>query len=221
MPDPTTAQPITDAELDAIEARANAATEGPWESLATATGSSFAKQWREIGTVGVGRGTIVGASSYHSSVYGEVSGVRISEADAEFIAASRTDVPRLVATVRDLRSQLAIAEQSVLDNQVAYGSAATAAGELRDALGLPSVEGGSVADTVRRAVGVLFTPRPLDEWHEDIGPVLWHNFPIDEAPYCGRPGDDDFMDGWHTHWTPLPNCNEIQRRFDAVREARA
>lgn len=31
------------------------------------------------------------------------------------------------------------------------------------------------------------TPRPVEEWHEDIGDVLWWRFPIDEAPYCGSP----------------------------------
>ena len=47
-------------------------------------------------------------------------------------------------------------------------------------------------------------PRPLSEWHEDIGPVLWWSFPIREAPYVGTPND---VDGWpdhHTHWTPIP-----------------
>lgn len=44
--------------------------------------------------------------------------------------------------------------------------------------------------------------RPISEWHEDMGPVLWWKFPVDEPPYCGTPLDA----GWHachTHWTPL------------------
>jgi len=44
--------------------------------------------------------------------------------------------------------------------------------------------------------------RPASAWHEDIGPVLWWKFPVDEPPYCGTPLDT----GWpavHTHWTPL------------------
>ena len=44
--------------------------------------------------------------------------------------------------------------------------------------------------------------RPLDDWHEDRGPVLWWVFPIEEPPYCGTPLDTDWP-GWHTHWTPL------------------
>lgn len=32
-------------------------------------------------------------------------------------------------------------------------------------------------------------PRPIDEYHEDMGDVLWWKFPITEAPYVGRPTD--------------------------------
>ena len=69
--------------------------------------------------------------------------------------------------------------------------------------------------------------RPLSEWHEDIGPVLWWRFPVVEPPYVGTPldrgrmvsvqiagADEPFLratlevGGWlgvHTHWTPLPD----------------
>ncbi len=46
------------------------------------------------------------------------------------------------------------------------------------------------------------TPRPLAEYHEDIGPMLWWRFPIMEPPYVGQPSDDDWP-GYHTHWTPI------------------
>jgi hypothetical protein len=29
--------------------------------------------------------------------------------------------------------------------------------------------------------------RPLDEWHDDMGDVLWWKFPVTEPPYCGSP----------------------------------
>ncbi|KQN96899.1 hypothetical protein [Paenibacillus sp. Leaf72] len=45
-------------------------------------------------------------------------------------------------------------------------------------------------------------PRPLDEWHDDLGDVLWWFFPIQEPPYCGSPLDADWPD-YHTHWTPI------------------
>lgn len=47
------------------------------------------------------------------------------------------------------------------------------------------------------------TAKPLAEWHEDFGPVLWWRFPIESAPWAGSPGDSDWTD-YHTHWTPLP-----------------
>lgn len=45
-------------------------------------------------------------------------------------------------------------------------------------------------------------PRPLADWHEDIGDALWWRFPISEAPYVGTPGDSDWP-GYHTHWTRI------------------
>lgn len=77
------------------------------------------------------------------------------------------------------------------------------------------------------------TPKHIDEWSEEDGPVLWWKFPIDEPPYCGTPLDcghtveivTRFMSGgkvvekttrhniggwpgYHTHWTyfDLPNA---------------
>ncbi len=68
--------------------------------------------------------------------------------------------------------------------------------------------------------------RPLHEWTEDMGDVLWWAFPITEAPWVGTPlslghtvevhTQDSvrprvaarcYVGGWpgyHTHWTPLP-----------------
>lgn len=70
------------------------------------------------------------------------------------------------------------------------------------------------------------TPKHIDEWCEDDGPVLWWKLPVDEPPYCGTPNDTGqavevvtryyqgeqvvekmartFVGGWpgyHTHWT--------------------
>lgn len=60
-------------------------------------------------------------------------------------------------------------------------------------------------------------PRPLDDWHDEIGPVLWWRFPIEEPPYAGCPHSSDWP-GYHTHWTPiivpdepLPASGEGQR----------
>ncbi len=48
------------------------------------------------------------------------------------------------------------------------------------------------------------TPRPLDDYHEDEGNVLWWRFPIDEPPYVGSPLCSDWIESYYTHWVPLP-----------------
>jgi hypothetical protein len=66
--------------------------------------------------------------------------------------------------------------------------------------------------------------RPIEEYHEDMGDVLWWKFPITEAPYVGSPNDmgrvvgiqiigaDEPMlstfnvcgwPGYHTHFTMI------------------
>ena len=77
-----------------------------------------------------------------------------------------------------------------------------------------------------RAIEGTRRARPLSEYHEDMGPVLWWKFPIDEPPYVGTPNDlgqtvavcvyvsgmqktevQTDVGGWpgyHTHWTYLP-----------------
>lgn len=35
----------------------------------------------------------------------------------------------------------------------------------------------------------LVRARPLSDYHEDMGPVLWWKFPVVEPPYVGRPND--------------------------------
>jgi hypothetical protein len=70
----------------------------------------------------------------------------------------------------------------------------------------------------------MVRPRPIAEYDEDMGQVLWWKFPIVEAPYVGspldvgisvqmiasgneRPSQPYQVGGWpgyHTHWTPIP-----------------
>lgn len=68
--------------------------------------------------------------------------------------------------------------------------------------------------------------RPLDEWHEDDGPVLWWHWPIQEPPWVGTPLDSDWLvheEGdapprdipWRTLWCPLPSVDE-NGHFPAV-----
>jgi hypothetical protein len=53
-----------------------------------------------------------------------------------------------------------------------------------------------------REVAEARKPRPLSQWHEDIGTVLWWKLPVVEPPYVGSPLDEDFPD-YVTCWTPL------------------
>lgn len=79
--------PMTAAELDAIEQRADAATEGPWIA-------EYGEQ---------GHCVIPGdAQSTREAVV--VTRLYRQAADAAFIAAARDDVPRLLAGVRRLQA---------------------------------------------------------------------------------------------------------------------
>lgn len=60
----------------------------------------------------------------------------------------------------------------------------------------------------RERVAALFILRPLSEYDDGLGSVLWHHLPIQEPPeVCGSPCDlpEGYPDGWHTHWSPLPD----------------
>lgn len=48
----------------------------------------------------------------------------------------------------------------------------------------------------------LSAPRPLSEWTEEDGDVLWWRFPVVEPPYVGSPLCEDFPD-YLTHWTTI------------------
>ena len=91
---------MTDDELDAAERRANAATPGPWES-------SIEGRDHDSGDSVVLTG---GPDLYISYAEWPEKERRANEQrranDLDFIAASRQDVPRLIAEVRRLRRRL-------------------------------------------------------------------------------------------------------------------
>lgn len=71
------------------------------------------------------------------------------------------------------------------------------------------------APTIEARPVVRVAARPLEEWDEDYGDVLWWKFPIEEPPYVGSPLDCNWS-GYHTHWTPIevpepPNCGADMR----------
>ena len=55
---------------------------------------------------------------------------------------------------------------------------------------------------ITHGVTVQECARPLEEWSEDCGDVLWWKFPIEEPPYVGSPLDANWTAD-HTHWTPI------------------
>ena len=57
-------------------------------------------------------------------------------------------------------------------------------------------------DLIAHGVTVQECARPLEEWGEDYGDVLWWKFPIEEPPYVGSPLDEKWP-AYHTHWTPI------------------
>ncbi|QSL99845.1 hypothetical protein SEA_ODAY_102 [Gordonia phage ODay] len=77
---------MSELDLDAIEARANAAYVGPW----TADPDSYGDIWARAGHEGA---TVVVSAD-----------PALNTADAEFIAHARTDVPALVSRVRELEA---------------------------------------------------------------------------------------------------------------------
>lgn len=87
------ATPMSEQELDRIEARARAATPGPWVSFVEGrdhtSGSSFIKTRSAAGA----RGADI-----------ELSGA--TAADQDFIANARHDIPVLLDEIRRLRAEL-------------------------------------------------------------------------------------------------------------------
>ena len=53
---------------------------------------------------------------------------------------------------------------------------------------------------IANGVTVQEGARPIEEWNEDLGDVLWWKFPVEEPPYVGSPLDEKWP-GYHTHWT--------------------
>lgn len=83
----------------------------------------------------------------------------------------------------------------------------------------------------------IYVARPADEWHEDMGPVLWWTDPIDEPPHVGGQTDlgypievhtnrgviaKGYVGGgpdYHPFFTPLPDCYRIQAALERAKEA--
>lgn len=88
--------PLSNVELDAIEARCLAATPSPWWAWVEGRDGTSASSF-------IGRG-LDGAR--HSDLYLSTDpGEQVRTADYDFLANARQDVPRLLAEVRRLRKE--------------------------------------------------------------------------------------------------------------------
>ena len=89
---------MTEQELQAIEERANKATNAPWIVEA---GEYSGRNWLIGGSAVDGKTYFVTTQNVHAS---ELEGD--ASTDADFIAHARADVPALIAEVRSLRAKL-------------------------------------------------------------------------------------------------------------------
>ena len=47
--------------------------------------------------------------------------------------------------------------------------------------------------------------RPISEWHEDMGDVLWCRVPVEEPPAVTSPLSSDWINDFYTHFCRLPD----------------
>lgn len=85
---------LTDEQLDAIKARTDKATAGPWSRERPA---SKLEGWHG--------GTVVAGTPGRQTIYADPPGGSYPSADCDFIAHARTDVPALLAEVERLRAR--------------------------------------------------------------------------------------------------------------------
>jgi hypothetical protein len=89
-------EPITDAELHAMQQRVDAASKGPWQSFIEGRDHFSGDDFIRVG-------------DFHDDepdMYVYRDRAPASDVDLDFIAAARQDIPRLIAEVKRLRDEL-------------------------------------------------------------------------------------------------------------------
>jgi hypothetical protein len=113
----TAPDPMTDAELAAIQERSDAATAGPWfvrdldddkamslVAISTVEDTGLGERWPSFD-----HGQIIAATLVQSPRYVDIDDERWDE-NARFLAHARQDIPRLIAEIRRLRHLLAASD---------------------------------------------------------------------------------------------------------------
>jgi hypothetical protein len=88
-------KPVTDAELAAMERRAKAASKAPWQSFIEGR-----DHWGGDNFIRIG-----GPDDDEMDMYVSRDRTPASDADLDFIAHARQDLPRLIEEVRRLRKR--------------------------------------------------------------------------------------------------------------------
>lgn len=87
---------MSELDVDAIEARANAARSGPWKWHWDVFGDGSSS----LDYLDGGGGFVLSAHGMHTEGW-----IDADDSDAEFIAHARTDIPALVSRVRELEAR--------------------------------------------------------------------------------------------------------------------
>lgn len=169
---------MPDIDLDAIEARANAATEGPWVVKHEPAWEADDVQHPDVITVGAQMWegddepmTVCLVSTDHEDDPVDVLG------DAEFIAHARTDVPALVALVRAKQSWIDGAKVDMAAMEEERAKALAAVRRLREDADEGDALRTKLADLLSRTAVALNGPEPdLVQWS-------WHDLP-EKAQYA-------------------------------------
>lgn len=109
---------------------------------------------------------------------------------------------------RALRSELAAYRDLALRHAEALVKILDSGAKAPAVEALDTEDAEEVEEPTREELLDLVTPRPATEYHEDEGPVLWWQRPVQEEPYVGGPLDDEWPFGDveekpSLFWTPL------------------
>jgi hypothetical protein len=99
-------QPLQPEELKAIEARCEAATPGPWVATISPDGT----------VAMVDHATLRSDDADEPLMIASCDVIGNLDNDADFIAAARTDIPRLLATIEEMAGEVAQAHVTVRKN---------------------------------------------------------------------------------------------------------